>query len=142
MTEHEEFTGGCLCGGTRYVCTDAPMGPGHCHCNNCKKASGTGHMSWFSVHADQIEITGPVHTYDYKGDSGYTITRHFCPTCGTHVYTTHECATTMVMLSAGGLDNPEVFKPQMVIFTMRAPSWDGVDVALPSFPGMPQKPGG
>jgi len=33
---------------------------------------------------------------------------------------------------------PEIAKPQMVVYASRAPSWDMIDPALPSFPVMPQ----
>ena len=35
------------------------------------------------------------------------------------------------------LDDPEVFRPQMIVFNSRAPSWDLMDPDLPSFEGMP-----
>ena len=42
----------------------------------------------------------------------------------------------MVFPRASSLDDPEIAKPQMVVYTARAPSWDKVDPSLPSFPEM------
>jgi hypothetical protein len=44
----------------------------------------------------------------------------------------------VVFPRASSLDDPEIAKPQMVVFTSRAPSWDHVDPELPAFPTMPE----
>jgi hypothetical protein len=44
----------------------------------------------------------------------------------------------VVFPRASSLDDPEMAKPQMVVFASRAPSWDYVDPALPAFPTMPE----
>jgi hypothetical protein len=46
----------------------------------------------------------------------------------------------MVFLRASALDDPEIARPEMVVYASRAPSWDITDPALPHFPEMP--PGG
>jgi hypothetical protein len=44
----------------------------------------------------------------------------------------------MVFPRASSLDDPEIAKPQMVVYASRAPSWDHVDPELPAFPTMPE----
>jgi hypothetical protein len=46
----------------------------------------------------------------------------------------------MRTIPAGSLDNPSVFEPQFVVYTMRGHDWDLVDPSLPSFPKMPPMP--
>jgi hypothetical protein len=43
----------------------------------------------------------------------------------------------LTFLRASSLDDLEVFNPQMVVYTSRAPSWDRLDPSLPSFAEMP-----
>jgi hypothetical protein len=43
----------------------------------------------------------------------------------------------MVFVRASSLDDPEAFKPQMVVYTDRAASWDHMDASLPRFAAMP-----
>ena len=43
----------------------------------------------------------------------------------------------LVFVRASSLDDPEVFQPELVVYTKRAPSWDRVDAKLPAFEGMP-----
>ena len=48
------ITGGCLCGGVRFE-VDAFVGPFElCHCNRCRKVSGTAFMAAIGVRRDQF----------------------------------------------------------------------------------------
>ena len=131
------FSGGCLCGSVRYECTSEPVGAGHCHCIDCRKSSGTGHCSHLVVPADGFDLKGEVRFYDAPTDSGNTVSRGFCPTCGSAVYSTNSGMAGLVFPRASSLDDPEVFKPQMIVYRKRAPSWDVMDSSLPAFEGMP-----
>jgi hypothetical protein len=42
----------------------------------------------------------------------------------------------MITIRATGLDDPSVFKPQMVVFARRAQPWDRIE-GLPTFETMP-----
>ena len=48
----------------------------------------------------------------------------------------------MMFVRASSLDDPEVFKPQMIVYTSRAPSWDHMDGDLTAFEQMPPPAGG
>ena len=130
------FTGGCLCGAVRYE-GQTEMGGGHCHCNDCRRTSGSGHGSHMIVPEEAFRVTGEVRFYDAPADSGNIVSRGFCPTCGSAVYSRNAGMPGMVFVRASSLDDPEVFQPQMVVYTARAPSWDHMDPALPTFEGMP-----
>jgi len=142
MTSNTAFTGGCHCKSVSYTVQDMPMVAGHCHCDNCKKLSGGGHTSMCAVSADGFRTTGVVTTYMHVSDAGNTIHRHFCPTCGATAYIINESMPNMVFLTAGSMDDMELFTPQMKVYVSRAPSWDHTDEALASFPEMAPIPGG
>ena len=131
--------GGCLCGAVRYECTAGPIAAGHCHCEDCRRSSGTGHCSHMAVPADAVTITGEVRVYDKPADSGNMIGRAFCPTCGAAVYSTNSSNTDLVFLRASSLDDLEAFKPQLIVYAAKAASWDLMDSSLPAFDGMPPK---
>ncbi len=136
----EGFEGGCLCGAVRYRSTAAPILAGHCHCVDCRKSSGTGHCSHLGVPARAFTVTGKVTQYDAPADSGNIVGRCFCPACGAPVYSVNSSMPDLVFVRASSLDDVEVFKPQLVVYTRSAPSWDHVDPALPAFPAMPPQP--
>jgi hypothetical protein len=134
------FTGGCLCGRVRYQSDREPVAAGHCHCVDCRKSSGTGHCSHLAVPEAGFRITGNLTFYASPSDSGHAVSRGFCPACGAPLYSTNEAMPGMVFVRASSLDDPEVFRPQVVVYTSRAPSWDPPATGLASFPEMPPQP--
>ena len=131
------FTGGCLCGAVRYECAGEPVGAGHCHCVDCRKSSGSGHCSHLVVPEAALQVSGEVRFFDAPADSGNMVSRGFCPTCGSAIYSTNSGMPDMLFLRASSLDDPEVFDPQMVVYTGSAPSWDLIDPKLPAFETVP-----
>ena len=134
------FEGGCLCGAVRYKSDAEPAMGGHCQCVDCRKSSGTGHCSHMAVPRAAVTLSGRVTTYDRPADSGNMVSRAFCPVCGSAVYSLNAAMPQLMFIRASSLDDVEVFKPQMVVYTKRAPSWDKMDATLPAFPAMPQMP--
>lgn len=89
------------------------------------------------VAEDAFQLTGEVKFFEAPTDAGNKVNRGFCPTCGSPVYSTNSSMQGLVFVRASSLDDPDVFTPQMVVYTKRAPSWDLIDPALPSFEEMP-----
>jgi hypothetical protein len=133
------ITGGCLCGAVRYECAAEPVAAGHCHCEDCRRTSGTGHGSHMAVPAAAFALSGEVKTFDKPADSGNVVGRAFCPTCGGAVYSVNSGNKDLVFLRASSLNDLEVFKPQLVVYAAKAASWDLVDPSLPAFEEMPPK---
>ena len=130
------FSCGCLCGAVRYESQAEPMVVGHCHCVDCRKSSGTGHCTHMVIPKGAFTVTGEIRFYDHPADSGNIVSRGFCPTCGCAIYSKNSGMPEIVFPRAPSLDDPEIAKPQMVVYASRAPSWDAVDSSLPSFPEM------
>lgn len=129
--------GGCLCGTVRYKATGDVVAAGHCHCDRCRRLSSTGHSSFVAVPEATVQLIGDLRFFDSPADSGNTVSRGFCPTCGSQVLTRNSGVPGVAFIVAASLDDPEVFHPQMVVYRANAPSWDAVDPALPAFPAMP-----
>jgi len=134
-----KFSGGCLCGAVRYESDAGALLAGHCHCIDCRKSSGTGHCSHLRLPEESLRVTGELRFFDAPADSGNIVSRGFCPTCGSPIYSTNSAMRGMVFVRASSLDDPEVFNPQMVVYAKRAPSWDRIAGSLPSFEGMPPR---
>ena len=131
------FTGSCLCGAVAYDSKADPQVVAHCHCVDCRKSSGTGHGTHIVIPAEAFTVTGNVTFYDKPADSGAVVSRGFCPTCGSPVYSTNSALPGMVFPRASILDDPDQVTPQMIVYASRAPGWDAMDPALPVFPEMP-----
>lgn len=131
------FTGGCLCGAIRYTCDADPLMTGHCHCEDCRRSSGSGHSSHLAVPEASVTLTGQVAAYVRPAASGNLVTRAFCPTCGAPVFSRNPAMPGLLFLRASSLDDMEVFQPQMHVWTARAASWDPPAAGLPTFERMP-----
>lgn len=83
-----------------------------------------------------VTFTGVTTGYDRPADTGNVVSRHFCPTCGSAVFSRNASMPGMVFLRASSLDDLEAFKPQMHVYAARAASWDQ-PAGLPSFEKMP-----
>jgi hypothetical protein len=129
--------GGCLCGAVRYTVSVPAVLAAHCYCIDCRKSSGTTHCTHAVVPAAAFALTGTVAHFDRAADSGNMVRRHFCPTCGSPLYSTNAAGGDLVFLRASSLDDPNVVTPGASVYASRAPQWDPVDPALPAFPEMP-----
>ena len=56
-------TGRCQCGAISFTISTPPVGMGQCHCKDCQRASGTGHMSLARVKREDV-TTEDVPNYD------------------------------------------------------------------------------
>lgn len=132
------FSGSCLCGAVSLESTVEPMMVGHCHCVDCRKSSGTGHCTHIVIPKDALTVTGNVTFFEHSADSGNTVSRGFCPTCGCAAYSTNSGMPDMVFPRASCLDDPEIAKPGLIVYASRAPSWDHMDPDLPAHAEMPE----
>ena len=88
-------------------------------------------------------VSGRVKGYTTTGDSGNTITREFCPECGSPLFTKAQAYPNLIWIKAGSLDEPELIKPSKQIWTQCALPWAYINEDLPSFPkGAPVLPEG
>lgn len=131
-----KLTGSCLCGALRFEADAAPLFQGFCQCSDCRKV-GSGHYAAIGLPEQAVKISGESRKYGKKGDSGKTIYRNFCPTCGSMVFDHGEAMPGITIVNAALLDDPTAFKPEHVIFTRSALAWDHLDPRLTRFPAMP-----
>jgi hypothetical protein len=88
---------------------------------------------------DVVKFEGVITTMVKTADSGNTVERGFCPTCGSQMYSrTIEPKGMPIRIRAGTLDNPELKAPEAIIWTDSAPSWALLDPSLPHHPKGPK----
>jgi hypothetical protein len=136
VAEGAVLEGGCLCGAIRYRLTGPSLFVSQCCCKDCQKATGTGHTTIVGIHNSQLALDGMPATYTNEGDTGGSVTRHFCGTCGGRLYTSGDLPGEYIMVQAGSLDDPNAVKPESVIYLKDAVAWDHFDPAIPKFDTM------
>ncbi|MEI9996027.1 MAG: GFA family protein [Rhizomicrobium sp.] len=131
------FEGGCRCGAVRYTVSAEPLAVMNCHCRDCQYASGGGFSTVAVVPAAAFAVTkGAPKPFTVTGDSGKEITRSFCETCGTPLYT-QQPGSPLAIIKAGTLDDPSWLTLGGALYTSSAQPWSHIDPALMQFEKMP-----
>jgi hypothetical protein len=133
------LTGRCACGALRYRAEGAPQMQGFCHCRDCQRTSGAGHVGWLCFPEAAVTVEGETRVYTRVGGSGKLASRYACPTCLSVVYGSAEVMAGLINIYAGSLDDPAQFKPQLAIFVGERPPWDDVSRDLQCFATVPQQ---
>jgi hypothetical protein len=126
-----EYSGGCSCGAVRYRASETPRFSFHCQCRQCQQATGTGHASLFAVPVDAVSLTGELRFYEQTADDGNTVSRGFCPLCGSPVVGKSSGHPDIMLFAAASLDDPTRFKPEKVVWSVSRQPWDYTDPDLP-----------
>jgi len=132
----KSFAGGCLCGEIRYEIT-AEAGPSRiCWCRDCQRISSNGTVNVIFP-SDAIKVSGSPGKHVKPADSGNTVTRRFCSSCGTQLFSDSSGRPGLTVVRVGTLDEPSAVKPTTNIWVASAPSWACVDPSLEQFKGPP-----
>ncbi|QFT78793.1 GFA family protein [Erythrobacter sp. THAF29] len=130
-------TGGCLCGKVRYTLDADPIVCVTCHCKNCQKQAGSALSIIIGVPENALEVEGQVKTYNDKGDSGATVYRQFCDTCGSPVFTRLDDSKGLMFIKAGTLDDTSGLQPQFHCYTKSKQNWFDLG-GIPGFDTVPE----
>jgi|SRR5688572_6433268 hypothetical protein len=125
-----QFAGGCLCGQVRYVLTAAPNYAYFCHCRDCQLESGSPFVTDMNVDRATLRIAGPLGRYTRTGDSGRSVHRNFCTSCGTTILTEFDIDPEHVAIKACSLDHPSRITPDRHLFVSRTQPWLKIDDGL------------
>lgn len=135
MTAHQK--GGCHCGKVRYSFSENPALTFFCHCNDCQRTTGNPFSVELMVPADAFSIDGDLSDYTITGDSGKSVHRLSCSSCGSGVYLDCEADPDYVFVKAGTLDDSSHVKPEMHIYTAAKQLWLKLDDGLPQYEKAP-----
>lgn len=117
------LSGGCLCGAIRYAIPDDCTLHYLCHCRDCRRHGGGAWHAGIMVPAEDLAISGTPQVWTKGADSGASVGRHFCGTCGTHLFASRWPDPVRVSVKPGTLDDPAVFQPRHEIWTRSRVDW-------------------
>lgn len=134
MTE-ATFSGGCLCGDVKYSLEGKVLRFLHCHCERCRKATGTGHATNLIVESDGVDWHGNENKVSrYKLPEAERFGTTFCKTCGGPL---PREGAGRVVIPAGSLDVFPDSSPEGRIFWDSRASWSCESGDLPAFAEYP-----
>jgi len=124
--------GSCLCGAVRYKAAGEALHFYHCHCERCRKATGSAHASNLFLQGSLDFERGGEFVKFYKLPEAKRFANTFCSECGGRLPRFIE-ASGMVFIPAGSLDGEPGIEPQARIFTGSGTAWSCRGDGLPTF---------
>jgi hypothetical protein len=134
----ESRSGRCLCGGLSFETLGAAVVVAHCYCRDCQRLSGAGHTTGAMFPVDAVVVAGQPAEYSLRSDSGNTVTRVFCGSCGSPLLGRNTGMPGFVTISLGLFDDSSSFKPEVAIFARSRCAWDREDASVATFEAQPE----
>ena len=131
-------TGSCLCGSVRYEISGAAQRFYHCHCQRCRKTTGTGHASNLLVKpaGSLTWLAGEELLRRYKVPEAERFHNCFCSHCGSPMPRVVP-ELDAVVIPAGTLDAEPPIQPQARIFWDSRAPWSCANDGLATFTEYP-----
>jgi hypothetical protein len=129
--------GGCLCGRIRYRIAGAPLATLICHCDHCRKQSGSAFSINLVVPDGAIELSGDEAVFEDVGESGLPVHRRFCATCGSPIRSLLDAMPGVSAIKAGTLDDASELAPQLQVYARGRHPWTAGLNDVPAVPGAP-----
>jgi hypothetical protein len=123
----------CACGAVGLKFAGKVLSMFMCSCDNCQKATGAGHSAILLARPADVSTTGELRSFARPSDSGATLTRSFCPQCGTPIMAGSSRAPDVLMLPIGlfGAAAADWYRPSQLIFSRTHREWDEIAADLP-----------
>lgn len=123
----------CYCGAVMLRSQVAAQSVVHCHCGQCRRLGGAAFTTWVSVRKSGVQVSGGEHLASF-GATAHVL-RHFCKTCGTHVFTADSRNPKILGVPAGIIDAPFQPEPTAHYFVSHQAAWCAISDELPRFGG-------
>ena len=119
--------GSCLCGKILYEVSGDGDSMYYCHCEMCRRASGSSFATNMLMLEDDFKImTGEHLIKGFQSSPGET--RYFCSECGSPLYGKAEAREGLISLRCGGLEEAPAIEPQIHLYTdWKAPWYESHD---------------
>ena len=126
--------GGCLCGETRFAIEGAIGKAGYCHCEDCRRVTGSAFNISVPVEIASFRLlSGRLGSFTKFSDSGHELTRYFCQTCGSPIYAAAPKHPSKIYVKAGCLDDATVISPELEAWCRSRVSWSKIPENLQQY---------
>lgn len=132
-----KLSGSCLCGEITFEADGDIAVMANCHCSDCRQATGSAYAALLFVNEDDVEVKGTTKTFEHTADSGSEMTKHFCGTCGSPMFTKNSARVGKIGLRAGTLNETAEFKPAVNVYCSSKLEATLLDQNMKNFDKMP-----
>ena len=127
--------GQCHCGLVAYQADIDPDRVSVCHCTDCQTLTGSPFRVTVICSAEQIRMMGTLpKVYAKTGDNGRRRFQHFCPECGSPLFTSGERGPDDWGIRWGSIRQRDRLTPKWQIWCRSAVPW------LDDVRGLPGRP--
>jgi hypothetical protein len=129
----ETIRGSCLCGGVKFTVEPPLLRASHCHCERCRKHSGTAVCTQARVRREQFQLLSGVELIRVYG-KGEGAVKAFCSVCGSSLFGGDWPDGDEVSIRMGAFDDDPGIRPQFHTWVRDRAEWDEITDQLPQFP--------
>lgn len=94
-----------------------------CHCLECQKRTGSTYGVAAFFPRQSVETSGASQTYRRAADSGFAVTFHFCPHCGSTVFWEAARRPELIAVAVGSFADPTFPAPTQSVYNERRHFW-------------------
>ena len=123
----------CHCGALRVTANGEPEWVNACHCKACQRRTGAivHGGAYFAV--PDVRIEGATKTYERPADSGYRMSFHFCPECGSNVYWQASRFPSHYGIAVGAFADPDFPLPAFSVWQEFRHRWLSMPAEVAQF---------
>jgi hypothetical protein len=109
-----------------------------CHCLACQRRTGAlfGSTAFFS-RSQVVSREGESRGWSRLGESGASLTFHFCPNCGSTVFWENERMADAICVAVGAFADPSFPRPARTVWTVSQHAWLALPQDIPHHPKNP-----
>ena len=131
------YQGRCLCGAVTYDADGSPIIVAQCHCDECRRLSGTGHTIGAMFPVKAVVVRGTLSQFKYRSAKASEVTKAFCGRCGSPIYGKNSQTPDHLTLTLGSMDDAADLNVQVVIFDRDKQHWDQIGQDVEFFATQP-----
>jgi hypothetical protein len=114
----------CHCGELVLHCAGDPVKVSLCHCFDCQRRTG----SLFSVAAffardNVVQAAGIAKMFDRPSASGFDVSFHFCPACGSSLWWEPKRLPHLIGVAAGAFADRNFPMPEQAVWSENQHMW-------------------
>jgi len=123
-------TAHCACGQLRVDCAGEPQKVSVCYCLDCQRRTGTAFGIAAFYARSNVVANGRTKAFRRSSDSGFAVTFHFCPDCGSTVFWEPARKPDAIAVAVGSFADSGFPAPNQSVWNERRHDW------LPPIAGM------
>jgi hypothetical protein len=113
----------CCCGQLKVACQGEPQKVSLCHCLECQRRTGSTYGIAVFFQRAQTSVQGRANVYERPSDSGFDVTFHFCPQCGSTVFWEPRRKPDEIAVAVGAFGDPNFPAPTQSVWTEHRHPW-------------------